>query len=108
MSFQFCCPQGHVLQGDPSQVGQLFQCPMCGSSFLIPPPIDPAAVGGPTAPGGFFQGPGTFPGANAPLPSFPAQGGMPGLMPPQNMPMMPSAIAVAPLKMVARQFLAIT
>ena len=83
--FQFRCPQGHVLQGDLSQVGQMFQCPMCGSSFWIPPPtMDPAAAGG------FFQGPGTWPAANAPGPSFPAQGGMPGMMPPQTMPMMPS------------------
>ena len=37
MSFHFCCPQGQVLQGELSQVGKLSQCPMCGSSFLIPP-----------------------------------------------------------------------
>lgn len=90
MSFQFCCPQGHVLQGEPSQVGQLFQCPMCGSNFLIPPPtMDSAATGNPAPPGGFFQGPGTWPGGNAAGPAFPAQGPMPGMMPPQGMPMMP-------------------
>ncbi|MGA2259428.1 MAG: hypothetical protein ABSG53_32540 [Thermoguttaceae bacterium] len=84
MSFQFCCPQGHVLQGDLSQVGQLFQCPMCGSSFLIPPPeMAPVGVGG------FFHGPGVWPAVNAPGPSFPAQAGMPGMMPPQTMPMTP-------------------
>src|SRR5208282_4615370 len=85
MSFQFCCPQGHVLQGDPSQVGQLFQCPMCGSSFLIPPPEM-----GPVAPGSFFQGVGGWPAANAPMNSYPGQGGMPGMMPLQNMPQMSS------------------
>ena len=84
MSFQFCCPQGHVLQGDLSQVGQLFQCPMCGSSFLIPPPEM-----GPVPAGGFYPVPGTWPAANAPAGSFPVQGGMPGMMPPQTMPMMP-------------------
>ncbi len=87
MSFQFRCPQGHVLQGEMSQVGQLFHCPMCGSSFLIPPPaMDPRAMGGPVAPGGFFQGPGTWPAVSAPGPSFPAQGPMPGMMPPPIMP----------------------
>ncbi len=89
MSFQFCCPQGHVLQGDESQVGQLFQCPMCGSRFLVPPPTV-----GPVAAGGFFQAPGTWP-ASAPQPSFPGDhdymvpGPIPGMMPPQTMPMMP-------------------
>ena len=90
MSFQFCCPQGHVLQGDPSQVGQLFQCPMCGSSFLIPPPEM-----GPVAPGGFFPGQGTWPGNSPAAPSFPAMGGMPGMVPPQTMPMMPSQMPPA-------------
>ena len=96
MSFQFRCPQGHVLQGELSQVGHLFQCPMCGSNFLIPPPtVDPAAMGGQVAPGGFFQMPGAWPGTNAPGPSFPGDheytvpGPMPGMMPPQTMPMMP-------------------
>jgi hypothetical protein len=83
MPFQFRCPQGHVLQGDASQVGQLFQCPMCGSSFLVPPPEM-----GPVAQGGFFQAPGNWPAANAPMPSFPPQGPMQGMMPPANMPMM--------------------
>ncbi len=86
MSFQFCCPQGHVLQGDPSQIGQLFQCPMCGSSFLIPPPEI-----GPVSPGGFFQGAGNWPATNAPVSSYPPAGGMAGMMPPQNMPLMPGS-----------------
>ena len=87
MAFQFCCPQGHVLQGELSQVGQLFQCPMCGSNFLIPPPsMDPAAAGSQGPGGGFFQGAGTWSGGNAPGPSFPTQGPMPGMMPPQGMP----------------------
>ena len=83
MAFQFCCPQGHVLQGDPSQVGQVFQCPTCGASFLVPP-----EVGG-VAAGGFFQGPATWPAAGGPMASFPA--GAPGMMPSPVMPMMPSA-----------------
>ena len=84
MTFPFRCPQGHVLQGEISQVGQAFQCPMCGSSFLIPPPEM-----GPVATGNFFQTPGTWPATNAPGPSFPASGGMPGMIPPWTMPLMP-------------------
>jgi hypothetical protein len=90
MPFQFCCPQGHVLQGDLSQVGQLMQCPMCGSGFLIPPPDV-----GPAAAGSFFQVPGTWPAAPA-GPSYPAQGPIPGMMPPQPMPMMPSGATPLP------------
>ena len=39
MVFQFQCPQGHVLQGNESDVGQQSQCPMCGEAFLIPSPL---------------------------------------------------------------------
>ncbi len=92
MTFEFCCPQGHVLQGELSQVGQLLQCPMCGSSFLVPPPtMDPGAMGGPGATGGFFQGPGTWPAPGAFGPSPAPQGGMPGMLPPQNTPLMPGS-----------------
>ena len=89
MSFQFCCPQGHVLQGELSQVGQLFQCPMCGSSFLIPPPDNGSwQMGGPVAAGVTSRERGL---ANAPGPSFPDQGPMPGMMPPQTMLLMPGS-----------------
>ena len=70
--FQFCCPQGHVLQGELSQVGQLVQCPMCGSSFLIPPPTMDPPEAGPAAQGGFFQGPGLGQGQMLPDRPFPA------------------------------------
>lgn len=47
MSFQFQCPQGHLLEGDTSQAGQQCVCPMCGMLFIIPAPIvaapDPVA-----------------------------------------------------------------
>jgi len=46
MAFQFLCPQGHVLQGDPSQVGQQCKCPHCGSLFLVPPNV-PGPQAGP-------------------------------------------------------------
>ena len=39
MAFQFQCPQGHLLEGDPSQSGQACTCPMCGVLFIIPQPI---------------------------------------------------------------------
>ncbi len=39
MSFQFQCPQGHLLEGDPSQAGQAVHCPTCGMLFLIPAPL---------------------------------------------------------------------
>ena len=39
MVFQFQCPQGHVLQGNESDVGEQSQCPMCGEAFLIPSPL---------------------------------------------------------------------
>jgi hypothetical protein len=44
MSFQFLCPQGHLLQGDPAYMGMQTQCPQCGTVFLIP------VVGTPVAP----------------------------------------------------------
>ena len=59
MSFQFQCPQGHLLEGDESQAGQQCHCPMCGMLFIIPQPIGtPAtAVGGaPSSAGDRFAG----------------------------------------------------
>ena len=43
MSFQFTCPQGHLLEGDPAHAGMQSQCPLCGSLFIIPQPpaVDP-------------------------------------------------------------------
>lgn len=39
MSFQFECPNGHLLEGTPDQAGQQCHCPTCGMLFLIPEPI---------------------------------------------------------------------
>jgi hypothetical protein len=36
MPFQFYCPQGHLLEGQESQMGQQSQCPICGAGFMIP------------------------------------------------------------------------
>lgn len=38
-SFQFQCPQGHLLEGDESQAGQTCTCPTCGMLFIIPSPM---------------------------------------------------------------------
>lgn len=39
MSFQFECPNGHLLEGTPDQAGQQCHCPTCGMLFLIPEPV---------------------------------------------------------------------
>jgi hypothetical protein len=51
MAFQFYCPQGHLLEGHESQMGQQSQCPMCGAIFMIP-----VVQSGPAAPGGWPPG----------------------------------------------------
>jgi len=47
MAFQFLCPQGHLLQGEESLVGQKCKCPYCQSELVVPPPPEelPAAQG---------------------------------------------------------------
>jgi hypothetical protein len=69
MTFQFQCPQGHLLSGDESQAGQACHCPICGMLFLIPQPIAPAAgpFGGPAAGAAPFAG---LAGPAAPAPQF--------------------------------------
>ncbi|MFO0901700.1 MAG: hypothetical protein U0939_01800 [Pirellulales bacterium] len=39
MAYQFQCPHGHLLEGEPEQAGQPCNCPVCGVLFLIPPPL---------------------------------------------------------------------
>jgi hypothetical protein len=36
MTFQFLCPQGHLLQGEEAHMGLQCQCPQCGVAFIIP------------------------------------------------------------------------
>src|SRR5688572_6236857 len=48
MPFQFQCPQGHLLEGEPNHAGQQCNCPMCGMLFIIPAPF--AAPAAPPAP----------------------------------------------------------
>ncbi len=38
MTFQFTCPQGHLLSGEENQAGQHCNCPQCGMLFVIPAP----------------------------------------------------------------------
>ena len=70
MTFQFLCPQGHLLEGEESQMGQQCDCPMCGMRFIIPTiagasPAGPQGghgapeYGGGQAYGGGYQEPST-------------------------------------------------
>jgi hypothetical protein len=43
MTFQFLCPQGHLLQGEEAHMGMQCQCPQCGVAFIIPTVERPAA-----------------------------------------------------------------
>ena len=61
MSFQFLCPQGHLLEGEESQAGQQCDCPMCGTRFVIPGtptamPQQPQFPGQAAAPAAFDPG----------------------------------------------------
>ena len=50
MPFHFRCPQGHLLEGEHEDVGQIVNCPICGVALTIPgvpytptaTPIEPA------------------------------------------------------------------
>jgi hypothetical protein len=55
MPYPFSCPQGHVLQADLLSIGQLWQCPVCGTGFLVPAPD--CGAKSPTA----YQGPAVWP-----------------------------------------------
>lgn len=80
MPFQFYCPQGHLLEGHESQMGQQSQCPICGSVFVIPmapgmPGPQPAwSPGYSPQPPGYYppQVPAAPPGAYAGYPNYPA------------------------------------
>lgn len=47
MTFQFLCPQGHLLQGEEAHMGMQCQCPQCGVAFIIPTVERPQAMEGP-------------------------------------------------------------
>jgi hypothetical protein len=44
MTFQFLCPQGHLLQGEEQHMGMQCQCPQCGVAFIIPTIERPGAA----------------------------------------------------------------
>jgi len=45
MPFQFRCPQGHLLEGENEDVGQVVNCPICGVALTIPcAPYTPTAT----------------------------------------------------------------
>jgi hypothetical protein len=46
MTFQFLCPQGHLLQGEEAHMGMQCQCPQCGVAFIIPTIERPQGAGG--------------------------------------------------------------
>jgi hypothetical protein len=50
MTFQFLCPQGHLLQGEEAHMGLQCQCPQCGVAFIIPTVTPQAASPQPPAP----------------------------------------------------------
>jgi hypothetical protein len=45
MTFQFLCPQGHLLQGEEAHMGMQCECPECGTAFIIPTIASGAGVG---------------------------------------------------------------
>ncbi len=49
MTFQFLCPQGHLLQGEEAHMGMQCQCPQCGTAFIIPTIESSPSPGGTTA-----------------------------------------------------------
>ena len=58
MSFHFRCPNGHLLQAEDQDVGQVVNCPVCATAMAIPPnpagppvamPVSPAAPVAPVA-----------------------------------------------------------
>jgi hypothetical protein len=100
MSFQFQCPHGHLLEGDPSQAGQQCNCPTCGVLFIIPAPLAPELYPQSGAPTESFQlGPATgaagrppFGGSGpAPAASVSAPGSFPPSTPYQAAPTQPAA-----------------
>jgi hypothetical protein len=82
MPFQFLCPQGHLLEGIESMVGQQCQCPVCGMAFLVPAPagyVPPQPYGQPAAgPAPGYAPPGFSQPGYPPSPYGQAAYGQPG------------------------------
>ena len=90
MPFQFYCPQGHLLEGHESQMGQQSQCPLCGSLFVMPvlPGASPEMTPGGPLPAGGWPGYGqqAVPGYGQPMPPGYAPPYPPGQFPPGQLP----------------------
>ena len=50
MGFHFKCPQGHLLQAEPTDMGRQSSCPHCGTAFIVPLPIGAVAMPQPVLP----------------------------------------------------------
>jgi DNA-directed RNA polymerase subunit RPC12/RpoP len=48
MSFQFQCPQGHLLEAEETDVGKKCLCPYCGLTLAIPTPVGIVSSAPPT------------------------------------------------------------
>jgi hypothetical protein len=105
MPFQFMCPQGHLLEGVESMMGQQSQCPLCGALFVVPvvspPPVvpDPAAQPGyypPAYPGAPYSGAGYAPQPPAPAGFYPPATPVPGPENPFAAGPAPAAAPAAP------------
>ena len=48
MSFQFQCPQGHLLEAEETDVGKTCLCPYCGLTLAIPTPVGIVSSAPPT------------------------------------------------------------
>lgn len=94
MAFQFTCPQGHLLEGDPAHVGMQSQCPMCGVMFIIPTPpgMEPQVQAAPDpepAIGPFVPGPMNFTPPADPAPAAQDQPAVSALPAPTEEPAAP-------------------
>lgn len=68
MPFQFYCPQGHLLEGHESQMGQQSQCPLCGAVFLVPMLPQQAQAPATVPPSPAYEAPAPAPPAPEPPP----------------------------------------
>ncbi len=84
MICKFTCPNGHVLQGLESQLGQPCICPQCGTTFIVQTisPATPAAPSAPLAPTTSYPFSPLSPILPSPLPTIP----MPNAANPSAMP----------------------
>lgn len=56
MTFQFLCPQGHLLEGEENLAGGQLTCPLCQTLFIVPDPPSGAPHAQTPADAGGFPG----------------------------------------------------